>query len=1052
MEAQPTPMDVSALLAESEWIGGLAARLLRDRDGAEDLAQETRLAALRSGIGSERPSRPWLATVARNGARMLRRSDAARAAREVEHATDRASEDRGRSADELLSHLETQEMVSRFVRELPAELADVVMLSFFEGRSPAEIAELRGVPPGTVRWRKSEALKRLRERLDTQFDGDRSAWFAALLPLAQPRLGSGAAAATASAGLGGLFTGWIAMSLTWKAATSVALVALMLVGAMASRDADVGPAAAPDSAAAVVQAEDLDLIKGDPAPVAIVDDGRATGAREPAHPDAAREGVTTVPYPVTRVRLRVVDESGRPVAGVAVTPSLSAEMESHHRDSFEALDAIAMAALLADVVRTTEASGVVSWETDFLRESGEVSFHAVGPRFATGQHAFTIQVGEDTDAGDLVLRRAGQVSGRVVHRDGSEPGRQMVFMIEVGSPLLEGPQDPFELIGHKGVTSSVHTDHHGAFEIDGAPPGEYVLTTSALTGYAPVLSDPFEVTAGQALSPLELFVEPLRLGLPQVRVLGADGEPLETASVTVTGSDLTFSGPVDEGGLYSLKTTYARFAGGKLEVSDRSLRHRPYVLETLPEEPQTITVRMESASTVEVSLRLVANEGVAVGQHRVTVTANAGEKTVDGSGAEVALVLPSGPGETFALHVEARGFEPLGRVGMSAAEIVGPWVIELAALPGISGQVRTEDGPVARAKVTLHRAVRAGSVRVRGNAVSECGQEVDSVRTDREGRFVLHPAEDGDYVVLVAARRKSDAARRLGGVKLRAGVQALDVLLHQGGTLEGRVLDHRGEPSPRALLVLSHPLHGLLRKRADKNGRYQFRSVPAGDWYLRMVTEYDGGFIARHRNTPAGWTYPSNCRVSVGGTTAFDLDLAPTLDVAVEGALTTTGLDAGPWTMQLATGGWSIEGGDPFTEEWESEAPVDGTGRFVIAATSGQEYILTATAKGLGATLRRSVAPRELPLILDVQIGLAEFTARPQGWSPAAGSMGRLHVSWTDGEWEFQQSLIAGPDGAFGPARVPAGSVSLSWDAPGTGQASMDVALSPGERRSLELR
>src|SRR6185436_4573287 len=70
------------LLSEASWLRRLAARLADDRDDADDLAQEAWIAAWRRQPDPDRPLRPWLAKVVRDAARMRRRTDARRTARE----------------------------------------------------------------------------------------------------------------------------------------------------------------------------------------------------------------------------------------------------------------------------------------------------------------------------------------------------------------------------------------------------------------------------------------------------------------------------------------------------------------------------------------------------------------------------------------------------------------------------------------------------------------------------------------------------------------------------------------------------------------------------------------------------------------------------------------------------------------------------------------------------------------------------------------------------------------------------------------------------------
>ena len=67
------------LLDNAAWVHGLARQLLADSGAADDVAQETWIAALHARE-REGGLRPWLARVARNFA-LQRRSDASRAVR-----------------------------------------------------------------------------------------------------------------------------------------------------------------------------------------------------------------------------------------------------------------------------------------------------------------------------------------------------------------------------------------------------------------------------------------------------------------------------------------------------------------------------------------------------------------------------------------------------------------------------------------------------------------------------------------------------------------------------------------------------------------------------------------------------------------------------------------------------------------------------------------------------------------------------------------------------------------------------------------------------------
>jgi RNA polymerase sigma factor (sigma-70 family) len=155
-----TPVD--GLLANAAWLGRLARRLADEGD-AEDIAQATWLACLRSPPDPTRPSRPWLAEVLRNFARMQRRSSARRrdAPADVQ-----ALAAEGPSPEERLATAELHQRLAGLVSALDEPYRTVVLLRFYEGLTTSALALRLGVPPGTARWRLSEAVRRLRAALD----------------------------------------------------------------------------------------------------------------------------------------------------------------------------------------------------------------------------------------------------------------------------------------------------------------------------------------------------------------------------------------------------------------------------------------------------------------------------------------------------------------------------------------------------------------------------------------------------------------------------------------------------------------------------------------------------------------------------------------------------------------------------------------------------------------------------------------------------------------------------------------------------------------------
>ena len=167
------------LLQDIAWLKGLATVLASDRDDADDLVQEARIAAWQRQPDATRPMRGWLTKVVRDLAGMQRRSDRRRAAR---HAlVDNTQVAAG--SDELLERLRLHRLLVELVIQLAEPYRSTIIARFVEGRTSASIAKSLGIPAGTVRKRLHEALARLRAGLDDSA-GDRKHWAPAVLAYA----------------------------------------------------------------------------------------------------------------------------------------------------------------------------------------------------------------------------------------------------------------------------------------------------------------------------------------------------------------------------------------------------------------------------------------------------------------------------------------------------------------------------------------------------------------------------------------------------------------------------------------------------------------------------------------------------------------------------------------------------------------------------------------------------------------------------------------------------------------------------------------------------
>ncbi|MDA8297714.1 MAG: sigma-70 family RNA polymerase sigma factor [Actinomycetota bacterium] len=156
---------LEATLPHLEAVSRVARHLSQNRQGAEDLVQETYLRAYAAfGSHSGASTRAWLLTICTNLARSSWRRQARRVAEEPRAELD----DPGRSSEGVEAAVERRldgEIVGAALGELPAEQRIAIVLMDLGGQSAAEVARQLGCPRGTVLARVHRGRRRLGELL-----------------------------------------------------------------------------------------------------------------------------------------------------------------------------------------------------------------------------------------------------------------------------------------------------------------------------------------------------------------------------------------------------------------------------------------------------------------------------------------------------------------------------------------------------------------------------------------------------------------------------------------------------------------------------------------------------------------------------------------------------------------------------------------------------------------------------------------------------------------------------------------------------------------------
>jgi RNA polymerase sigma-70 factor (ECF subfamily) len=166
--SSPSEFDAAAL-SHLDSLYGLAIRLTRNRDDAQDLVQDTYLKAFRASGRFESGTnlKAWLFTILhntwRNAVRDRGRSLVDVNSEEVERAVDVAAE--GASPEEVLARRTMDPGLREALDSLPAAFREAVWLRDVEEFSYAEIAAMLDVPIGTVMSRISRGRRLLHDRL-----------------------------------------------------------------------------------------------------------------------------------------------------------------------------------------------------------------------------------------------------------------------------------------------------------------------------------------------------------------------------------------------------------------------------------------------------------------------------------------------------------------------------------------------------------------------------------------------------------------------------------------------------------------------------------------------------------------------------------------------------------------------------------------------------------------------------------------------------------------------------------------------------------------------
>lgn len=852
----PSELTAEAWLHEAAQLRPLVRALVRDDHLAEDVLQETWIAASRSPVvsGLEHPAqRSWLRTVARRLAAKAMRRD--RRSADLE---EQAARPELLTPDERPEVLDELRMVLEELRDMPQSAREAVCLRYLDGLEPGEIARRMDCPPSTARVRVHRGLADLRERLKKRFGGKSNAAFALLLRWSEngPRtagpIGGPGQAATVASGEKISGAQW---TLGLASLAGIGLITVQLLQDPAPAVSD-GPSASRSTTVAELtavqpqQPNSSELTTRAAAPA-------VSSAVDPAAPVQVTVGV-------------VYAESRRPIPGAELVGFVDL-IDGSARPFAATTDQEGVARLSIDLNQT------VALALEATAEGREPEYLVLrGTRLNRGPDRLrSIPMALGRSIGGSVVDEAGRgVEGArvVLHRKREDLARTRHFP---DAPNLVATTDA------NGVWSFATVDLGATIDDDFAA---LLQITAEHPDHAP-----FEFSASRSGSRAgslsrRLQSHSLKIVLPStdgpsLQVLGPNGEPIPGALVTdlrpaarAVGEEI--GARTDSAGRAILPSAAARV---DLRIDAPGWAAVVLAADERPRAPWTVTLDRG----VDLVGRVVDRTGAPVAAARIRPGLWEGKaelKPPIASGEDGTFRLANLPGHSIQLLVNSDDYLQSSWRGAAGD---GPIEIVLDRKQLVTGRVATLSGePIPRAQVEL-RALDSDAWVLLRDPTDQAGAFSGSPKIVRQPRsFELRAVASG--------------YRSLAPLAVNAGdpVTNLDLRMAPAEDVEVTVRDHNGDPvvgsevslwndgpGPLNPMAGFNRLGAIVRVNTDERG---IAHLPRRDGEVCIVASDDEHF--GHVTADLAGAEPIELTAPAMGTLRFNLgpDVGPMVRLRFE--------------------------------------------------------------------------------------------------------------------------------------------------------------------------
>jgi protocatechuate 3,4-dioxygenase beta subunit len=435
--------------------------------------------------------------------------------------------------------------------------------------------------------------------------------------------------------------------------------------------------------------------------------------------------------------------------------------------------------------------------------------------------------------------------------------------------------------------------------------------------------------------------------------LGDEREP-RSADTDPTGAFRIDDAPMNDRGGYRLLATSATYTA--------------YTNGTFPESGDATEVVLDLKPGGRIDFNVVGPDGRGVPHATLTCIDGdviCGDWRTDLDGHAAVVIAPwrsplqdtlpeEWPPPVHSISISAPGFRRTSAEREFTLSKSKKETIRLDRAATASGRVLDEARrPVADVEVALEKWFGPGKTIPGGFDLPARFASVETVRTDKDGRFAFRQAEPGKSRIVIRGRGPQEKRE----IDLpKAGIE---LMVEGSGSVSGIVLGGDGKPISGAGVVLepAEETHGesddSIETRGDGSGRFRIERVPAGEY---TITAYD----PQLRNTKA------SVHIAKGGSSEVVIRFG--------GALSITGLvldeDGRPYA------GVPVEGRPPLNSKHTPDSffhasAVTGTdGRFALSdlpagpveidarTQTGGSFVVRSARSAAGSNGVRIVMPR----------------------------------------------------------------------------------------------